>query len=124
MKKAFYRSMILSAVFILVLTACGAQGQLPTTPETVATETNDSSVAVIAEGHLVPARDVTLIFQDVGTVVEVSVQVGTKSRKVTFSPVLAAHQMRPPPLPSSNWSMHNRHWTTCSIPQICNWPRL
>lgn len=81
MKKTFYRSMILIAVFILVLTACGAQGQRPTTPETVATETNDSSVAVIAEGHLVPARDAALIFQGVGTVVDVSVQVGDKVKK-------------------------------------------
>jgi HlyD family secretion protein len=78
MKKTFCISIMLLIFFALVLTACGAPAEpLITAP----TEASDSSMAVIAEGHLVPVRDATLIFQGVGTVVELSLQVGDKVKK-------------------------------------------
>jgi HlyD family secretion protein len=78
MKKTFYKSIMLLIFFALVLAACGAPAE-PSIP--APTEASDSPMAVIAEGHLVPVRDATLIFQGVGTVVEMSVQVGDKVKK-------------------------------------------
>jgi multidrug resistance efflux pump len=69
------------ATLLLILTACGVQNQSLPTAETPDLESIDSSAAVIAEGHLVPARDATLIFQNVGTVIEVPVQIGDKVKE-------------------------------------------
>lgn len=81
MKKRFYELIMLLIVFTLALTACGSPAEPPITAETVPTGASDSSVVVIAEGHLVPARDATIIFQGVGTVVDVSIRVGDKVKQ-------------------------------------------
>src|SRR5574341_1378193 len=81
MKKTFYQSIILLIIFALALTACGSQAEGSLTAETASTQASDSSRAVIAEGHLIPARDATLTFQGVGTVVDVSVQVGDRVKE-------------------------------------------
>jgi len=63
---------ILFFVFTFALAACGTPATA--TPEVVATPAPAN--AVIAEGHLVPARDATLAFQARGTVSEVRVKIG------------------------------------------------
>lgn len=63
---------ILFFVFIFALAACGTSATA--TPEAV--QTPAPANAVIAEGHLVPAKDATLSFQARGTVTEVSVKIG------------------------------------------------
>ena len=65
---------ILFLIFAFTLAACGTSATA--TPEAVTTTV--SANAVIAEGHLVPARDATLSFQARGTVTEVSVKIGDK----------------------------------------------
>jgi multidrug resistance efflux pump len=59
-------------VFAFVLAACGTAATA--TPAVSATTVPLN--AVIAEGHLVPARDATMAFQARGTVTEVDVQIG------------------------------------------------
>ena len=61
-------------VFAFVLAACGTAATA--IPEAVVTPVPAN--AVIAEGHLVPARDATLAFQAYGTVKEVRVKTGDK----------------------------------------------
>jgi HlyD family secretion protein len=61
-------------VFTFALAACGT----PTTATPVAEATPLPANAVIAEGHLVPARDAALSFQARGTVTEVNVKIGDK----------------------------------------------
>jgi multidrug resistance efflux pump len=65
---------ILLFVCVFLLAACGTSGTA--TPEVVITPV--PADAVIAEGHLVPARDATLAFQAYGTVKEVRVKIGDK----------------------------------------------
>jgi multidrug resistance efflux pump len=65
---------ILFFVFAFVLAACGTAATA--TPLSVATPVPANDV--IAEGHLVPARDATLAFQAYGTVKEVRVKTGDK----------------------------------------------
>lgn len=59
-------------VLIFALAACGT----PATESPVVESTPAPANAVIAEGHLVPARDATLAFQARGTVIEVRVEIG------------------------------------------------
>lgn len=61
-------------VFALALAACGA----PATETPVVQAAPLPANAVIAEGHLVPARDATLAFQARGTVAEVRIKIGDK----------------------------------------------
>ncbi len=74
MKKNILKFVTLTALFALILSACGAA------QETAATETpveeTLSSGDVIAEGRLKPVRAANLTFQARGVVEEVSVQVG------------------------------------------------
>ena len=83
MKKATYYLIILIAVTASVISACAGQ-QAPaagqnTTP--AAENTPVSPDQVIAEGHLIPARDTTLSFQGAGTVVDVKAKVGDKVKE-------------------------------------------
>lgn len=80
MKITFYKITLL-IVFVSVVSACGSPAEPSITTDTAPAAANDISTAVIAEGHLVPARDATLIFQGVGTVTDVFVQVGAKVKK-------------------------------------------
>ena len=79
MKKISYVTIVLVLVFSWALTACGSQ-QTPSTEDDVSStgtlEAPISADEVIAEGHLIPARDTTLIFQAIGTVVSVDVESG------------------------------------------------
>jgi multidrug resistance efflux pump len=80
MKNTKYYSIILIAIVASVLSACANQ-QTPTAENANSTNAETVSVspdAVIAEGHLVPARDTTLSFQGAGTVVDVKVKIGDK----------------------------------------------
>ncbi len=80
MKKATYYLIAVTAIAVLILSACGNKAT-PAAGDANATSTEAASVpsdAVIAEGHLVPARDTTLSFQGAGTVVDVKVKTGDK----------------------------------------------
>lgn len=66
---------ILFFVLIFTLAACGGT---PATEAPVVEATPAPANAVIAEGHLVPAQDATLVFQARGTVTEVRVRIGDK----------------------------------------------
>lgn len=63
---------ILFFVLTFALAACGT----PATESPVIEATPAPANAVIAEGHLVPAQDATLVFQARGTVTEVRVKIG------------------------------------------------
>lgn len=70
---------ILLFVFALTLAACASPATAtPTVNVALAQAPAD---AVIAEGHLVPARDAMLAFQARGTVMEVNVKIGDKVRE-------------------------------------------
>jgi multidrug resistance efflux pump len=77
MKRKFFSIMMVFVLLAVALSACGGQ-QAATPNAAVATEPAVSSNAVIAEGHLQPARDTTLSFQGTGTVVKVAVKTGDK----------------------------------------------
>lgn len=80
MKKTFYTIMLLFVLLALGISACAAQQ--PATPNAgAATQPAVSPNAVIAEGHLQPARDTTLSFQGMGTVVKVAVKTGDKVKE-------------------------------------------
>ena len=83
MKKATYYLLISVMISAWVLSACS--GQAPAAVENTASTTADSTPVspdqVIAEGHLVPARDTTLGFQGAGTVVDVKVKTGDKVKE-------------------------------------------
>ena len=70
MKKAT----ILFILLAFALTACGKS--VTSTPEAAATPVPAN--AVIAEGHIIPARDATISFKAYGTVKEVRVKTGDK----------------------------------------------
>lgn len=74
MKKNTLMFVILGALLALVISACGGQQPVTTTPEPV----NEliSSADIIAEGRLEPARATNLTFQARGVVEEVLVQAG------------------------------------------------
>lgn len=82
MKSTKFRLLIFSIILALALTSCAGsqsmstQGADASGAQTQATPTEIPASAVIAEGHLVPARDATLAFQGGGTVTSVSVKVG------------------------------------------------
>jgi HlyD family secretion protein len=67
---------VLFFVLAIALAACGT----PATATPVAA-TPAPANAVIAEGHLVPAQDATLVFQARGTVTEVNVKIGDQVKK-------------------------------------------
>lgn len=71
MKKNTKILLLLIAIFTLLLSACGSE-ETPT-PEPVAPV---SVEAVIAEGHILPARDLMLLFSTRGTVTEILVEEG------------------------------------------------
>jgi len=77
--KKFQVLMILFVIFALGINACANQ-PTPTTQDqaTSTAATSASSNEVIAEGHLQPARETTLSFQSMGTVVDVAVKTGDK----------------------------------------------
>ena len=79
MKKTLYSAITMIVILGWALTACVNQ-QTPSTQddESLAgtAEAFVSSDEVIAEGHLIPARDTTLSFQAMGTVVSVEVETG------------------------------------------------
>lgn len=66
------KSIFLLAVLALVLAACGTRGTA--TPQAVVSPVPAS--AVIAEGHILPAKDAVIAFQAYGTVEEVRVGIG------------------------------------------------
>lgn len=66
-------------LIVLLVSACG--GQPTATPDAASSATPVSSNGVIAEGHLEPARDTTLSFQGMGTVVNVAVKTGDKVKE-------------------------------------------
>jgi multidrug resistance efflux pump len=73
MKKIF----ALLLVFGFLLAACGS----PATATPVAAVIPASVDSVIAEGHIIPAQDATLMFQARGTVVEVNFKIGDKVKE-------------------------------------------
>ena len=80
MKRTFYTTLLFFILLALGVSACASQQA--TTPNAVAaTESAVPSNAVIAEGHLQPARDTTLSFQSTGTVVDVAVKTGDKVKE-------------------------------------------
>lgn len=84
MKKTVYIVIALLAITSLALTACGNQQTSSTQDDVSSTSTAEAFVSsdeVIAEGHLIPARDTTLSFQAMGTVVSVDVETGDKVKK-------------------------------------------
>lgn len=85
MKKAIYFLVTLTVIAAWVLTACSSNQPAPAAEDTEASINTDNAAVspdgVIAEGHLVPARDTTLSFQGTGTVVEVPVKTGDKAQK-------------------------------------------
>jgi multidrug resistance efflux pump len=81
--KKIHRMMLLSTVVVLAISACAGQQTTPVQDKAISTDVPGdaaSSSDVIAEGHLQPARDTTLSFQGVGTVVDVAVKTGDKVR--------------------------------------------
>jgi multidrug resistance efflux pump len=83
MKKVIYILIALSFVVTGVASACANQA-IPTEQNQTASGATVDAVpadAVIAEGHLEPARDTTLSFQGTGTVMEVAVKIGDKVRE-------------------------------------------
>src|SRR5512141_2839300 len=84
MKKVTHSPIILTVVAVLVLSACANQ-QTPAAGEVATSTSADAasiaSEGVIAEGHLIPARDTTLSFQGAGTVMEVKAKTGDKVKK-------------------------------------------
>lgn len=74
MKKNMLKFMLLIAVPVLVLSACGGQQPAVAAPEPV--DELISAVDIIAEGRLEPARAANLTFQARGVVEEVFIQVG------------------------------------------------
>ena len=84
MKKVTYYLVLLTVIAASVLSACANQ-QTPAAGEiATSTSADAASVAsegVIAEGHLIPARDTTLSFQGAGTVMEVKAKTGDKVKK-------------------------------------------
>ena len=84
MKKATYYLVVLGMMAAWLVSACSAQQAPAAAEDTTSAGVENTPVApdqVIAEGHLVPARDSTLNFQSVGTVTEVKVKTGDKVRK-------------------------------------------
>jgi multidrug resistance efflux pump len=81
MKTKVYTTLLLFVLLALGVSACASQQ--PAAPENraVSTETAVSPDAVIAEGHLEPARDTTLTFQGTGTVMKVPVKTGDKVKE-------------------------------------------
>ena len=83
MKKITYY-LIFAMIAAFVLSACASQ-QTPAEGEIATSTSADAelvaSEGVIAEGHLIPARDTTLSFQGAGTVMEVKAQTGEKVKK-------------------------------------------
>jgi multidrug resistance efflux pump len=81
MKKTIYYLIVIAVLAASVLSACANQ-QTPAAGENASsTSTETASLSpdgVIAEGHLIPARDTTLSFQGAGTVVDVKVKTGDK----------------------------------------------
>ncbi|MBS1248773.1 MAG: p-hydroxybenzoic acid efflux pump subunit AaeA [Chloroflexi bacterium] len=71
MKKNTKILLLLIAIFVLLLSACGSE-ETPT-PEPIAPVSVES---VIAEGHILPARDLMLLFSTRGTVTEILVEEG------------------------------------------------
>jgi multidrug resistance efflux pump len=84
MKKITYHLIVLTVIAATVLSACGNQ-QTPAAGEVATSTSADAASAasegVIAEGHLIPARDTTLSFQGAGTVMEVKAKTGDKVQK-------------------------------------------
>ena len=83
MKKITYY-LIFAMIAAFVLSACANQ-QTPAAGEIATSTSADAefvaSEGVIAEGHLIPARDTTLSFQGAGTVMEVKAKTGEKVKK-------------------------------------------
>jgi HlyD family secretion protein len=84
MKKTIYSLIAIAVIAAALLSACGSQP----TPAGSGSPTSTSGDAaalsaegVIAEGHLIPARDTTLSFQGAGTVTEVKAQTGDTVKK-------------------------------------------
>src|SRR5512138_1073660 len=79
MKKTTSYLMLVMVIAASIVSACSGQ-QAPnaadTTSATGAASTSIAPDQVIAEGHLVPARDTTLNFQGAGTIVDVKVKTG------------------------------------------------
>ena len=69
--------LLLLTIFALALAACGTPAT--TTPAALATVI--PAGAVVAEGHIVPAKDSTLAFQSHGTVIEVRVKTGDQVKE-------------------------------------------
>jgi multidrug resistance efflux pump len=83
MKKPTFHSIILIVIAASLASACTSQ-QTPVAGDNAnATSVagNTTSNEVIAEGHLTPARDTTLSFQSIGTVMDVKVKTGDKVRE-------------------------------------------
>jgi multidrug resistance efflux pump len=84
MKKTTYILVLLVTIAAWAVSACSSL-QAPAASEEstsgVVESAPISAQEVIAEGHLIPARDTTLSFQGAGTVMEVSVKTGDKVRK-------------------------------------------
>jgi multidrug resistance efflux pump len=83
-KNVFYILIALSVIVTGLVSACANQAtptQQNQTNSTGATVDAVPADAVIAEGHLEPARDTTLSFQGNGTVVDVAVKIGDKIKK-------------------------------------------
>jgi multidrug resistance efflux pump len=81
MKKTTYYLIAIVVIAASVLSACANQ-QTPAAEENASSTSAEAASAspdgVIAEGHLIPARDTTLSFQGAGTVVDVKVKTGDK----------------------------------------------
>ena len=83
MMKTAYNLIALFVIVAGVATACAGQ-QAPAAAEIAESSGTESAPLatdeVIAEGHLVPARDTTLSFQGAGTVVDIAVETGDEVR--------------------------------------------
>lgn len=83
MKKITYY-LIFAVIAVFVLSACANQ-PTPAAGEIATSTSADASAfdseGVIAEGHLIPARDTTLSFQGAGTVTEMKAKTGEKVKK-------------------------------------------
>jgi multidrug resistance efflux pump len=83
MKKATCYPFAIAVIAVLILSACG-NNPTPAAGNANAASTEAASVSadtVIAEGHLIPARDTTLSFQGAGTVVDVKVKTADKVKE-------------------------------------------
>ena len=82
-KRPFARFVIATALAALVLSACSRPGSAPAaSAQRTATLANGTLTATVsATGNIQPESDVKLSFQAAGTVSEVAVKIGDRSRR-------------------------------------------